>query len=649
MPEHDERNVAPRTRSWRRRLLTSSVCCVLIASGFSLAFLNSKAVAAETVETPSAAASEPPPEKKKKKSNVPTVRQIDFYAGALKPRDISPFEAIGAKLGKKSSCEFSPQVVNLDAARNASRSHIRIIDALVSPLGYSSKNFTFEWYKGDIANCRTVFERKNTFQCTTKVIDLLEMNPNKDNQTLLGFLFAHELAHILLGHDKGAAQKAKQAEALQKLASVAAIGGLLANAKWSKGVNNSYTAEIGPESMKSLFLAAGLGQAAVDSACELAGADYAKSQEAEADYLAMDMLLKARWDGKAPKNGVNPLSVKDIQDFLRKLNEGSQLELVKTKQAATRGLQELGATALMNSFAKEQASSSGMFDFNNLAWTTGFKLAFGFYADYKNREQLAFHPDPVKRAANIDEYVSTLWGKELDVASLQSNADEKQKMARNASFNQGLVKDRQALDNALTAPTELYETLTRLIALEGAPPEEKKQGLLPMSEKAKAEADAKAVEEKQKYDAEIRDLRGKVEFLNRQVLTGSAMGDFAKAGYFNYKQLYKSAVPLALASTRYNNSSPQMVLFAVDLLLRENSPVQASTTVNSGVDRWGESEFYLSLINVARAMKDEKKAEEVRGRCAVDISVSKETRSVCLALNKPGDAKKDPEPAKQKT
>jgi Zn-dependent protease with chaperone function len=609
------------------------------------------------------------------KDAPPAEKQIDALAGTLGIQTQSAFEVIGAKLEKANVCERAPSVVNPDQLVNAGYAHRRILDALLKPLNIDPKSITFEWYVNETPNCRTDLRRPNTFQCSTglrdlKVTDETDTTKERALDDELAFVFAHELAHILRRHDKGAAEAARRADAVQQLSTIAGLVGALSQARWTKDASGAYTATMGQASMQSLWLALSIGEGLKDSSCDLAGADYAKDQESEADYLALDMLMRAAWPGNKPGE-LNKIDQAALLRFMTKLKAQSDLKMEKTSQAISSGLSELGLRALLAQGQSTDPTQPNPFSggMTGLGMTIAFKVGLNLYSDYKVRQGMAFHPDPEKRVARMAQYLDTAWKTETSAATEESAARLKDRLERRAL----LARDQDAMARVADTPQQLISVLRTLIALkEKGPPTAEEVAKL----ERKAKKDAKAVDAKgapaeastaepppasvdpvQAYEAELTRLTGEVERLYANVGRDgpTAISDYALASYAVYKGDMGNARKYSLSATKKTNTAPVMFEFAVEQIYNISLPSEARPDKSSataapaevlraqlvsqapqalevlkrGVEAHGEASFYAPLIRTYDLLGDTKSASELRSRCLINSATTASLRAQC--------------------
>lgn len=564
------------------------------------------------------------------REKAPTTKRVGDAQFAMQLQTQSAFEGIGQSLERPNRCEMGVDTVNPATHPNAPGTERDIIQALVSPLGMKASDFNFEWYESDVANCKTDLRRPNTFACSTALLEMKFTDENKEGQQRsieemeLAFIFAHEIAHILRGHDKGAARAARRAEFVQNLASAGALVGALSEARYSRDGAGNLKAEMGTDSLNAVWLAAAIGDALTDSSCDLTGADYAREQESEADYVAIDLLMNANW-GVKDGSGAERVRQDRIVSMLTALKAESDLKFERTSKTLSGGLQEYASRALLESMTGKSLAQQGLGgSTNDFLKTQALRIGLSMYSDYRMRQGLAFHPDPARRAERITAYMGSAWQAEVAAAQTQSFAALNARYAvRDTTFSRNLATTTQIVRRTAVAPADMIQALVELTRLEQD---------LPTAVAANATAEAKAAAETAAAErtARIAALRTEIDSLSRVLVPGqNAYPDFALAQYHSYRKSAPLALRHAVAATNKAGTSPDMFRLATEFQIDAKQLPAAKATLDRGIIAHGDAEFFPLMLRVADLSGDEAGVADIRQRCVASVDASPATKQLC--------------------
>ncbi|GBR67746.1 M48 family metalloprotease [Gluconobacter kanchanaburiensis] len=164
------------------------------------------------------------------------------------------------------------------------------------------------------------------------MIQYFSDNPETQSEDAFAFVIAHELSHILLGH---AANKAANTKLEQRFAGIGEIGTMVAAAAGGGAVAGS-----AKTALLALYGAHAVG--------EYGGfPSWSRSQEEEADTLAVDLMAKAGYSVSMAETSLNALDTADKRDAAEAALKQKAVQ-EKAQQEAEKTQQNNLATAVLN-------------------------------------------------------------------------------------------------------------------------------------------------------------------------------------------------------------------------------------------------------------------------------------------------------------
>ncbi|MBS1103259.1 M48 family metalloprotease [Gluconobacter sp. Dm-62] len=259
-------------------------------------------------------------------------------------------------------------------------------------------------------------------------------NPDTQTEDAFAFIIAHELSHILLGH---AADKAGNKKLEQRFSGVGELGTMVAAAAGGSAVAGS-----AKTALFSLYGAHAIG--------EYGGfPSWSRSQEEEADTLAVDLMAKAGYSVSMAETSLEALNTADQRDAAEAaLKEKAAQE--KAQKDAEKNQQNNLAGAVLNPILTPGVSLLG----SGLGYV-------GKGLVYVNLD----HPHAAERREELSHYIDRNYA-DL-IPALHKAPFQKWIRSRNV---QNFLHESQAInDVANIAPTNNWQKSRQLLAGIGAP------------------------------------------------------------------------------------------------------------------------------------------------------------------------------------
>lgn len=259
-------------------------------------------------------------------------------------------------------------------------------------------------------------------------------NPETQSEDAFAFVIAHELSHILLGH---AVDKATKQKLEQRFAGAGQLGIMVAGAAGGSAIAGS-----AKTALLSLYGAQAVG--------EYGGfPSWSRSQEEEADALAVDLMAKAGYSVSMAETSLDALNAADQRDAARaELKE--KAAQAKTQQEAEKSQKNNLTAAVLSPIL-----------------TPGFSLLdaglnyVGKGMVYVNLD----HPHAAERKAELSHYINRNYA---DLMPILHKAPF-QKWIRSPEVQKFLRESHAINDVADTAATKDWQKTRQLLARIGSP------------------------------------------------------------------------------------------------------------------------------------------------------------------------------------
>lgn len=211
-----------------------------------------------------------------------------------------------------------------------------------------------------------------------------------ESEDELAFIIAHELSHILLGHNATNEYFAKQSALVSKTANIAMSTALITDMKTEKTANGYKVTSQNKDSTKSLIqdsYRAGLTINRLSR--DVISSSMSRSDEDEADLLGMDLLVKA---------GYSPRAFSPVLERLESSQNFTEAQLKAKKQ-------EFQSFVTLASDAGKHLSSDNKW--SNLGYLAANEAGTQLLQSFSAR-----HASPMDRKKDLSAYVKREYRKE---------------------------------------------------------------------------------------------------------------------------------------------------------------------------------------------------------------------------------------------